>query len=145
MNFTLAHTGLLNRFSDRMFSADDVDNPKPAPDLFLLAARAHQVASSHCDVAEDSPAGIRAARAAGMRVFGFAAMTPAPRLIEAGAHVIFSKMSDLPRLLEQHEGDARARAQLKPWTPQALIRCRAKCLPPLIIQTALIASMSLSE
>ena len=106
MNFTLAHTGLLNRFSDRMFSADDVDNPKPAPDLFLLAARAHKVEPSHCVVVEDSPAGIRAVRAAGMHAFGFAAMTPAHRLIEAGAHVIFSQMSELPRLLEQHEGDA---------------------------------------
>ena len=106
MNFTLAHTGLLDRFGDRMFSADDVDKPKPAPDLLLLAARAHQAEPSRCVVIEDSPSGIRAARAAGMRAYGFTAMTPARRLIEAGAHVVFSKMSEFPYLLEQHERDA---------------------------------------
>lgn len=46
---------------------DDVARVKPAPDLFLLAAERLGVAAPACLVFEDSPSGIRAARAAGMR------------------------------------------------------------------------------
>jgi HAD superfamily hydrolase (TIGR01509 family) len=47
---------------------DDVTQVKPAPDLFLLAAERLGVAPEDCVVFEDSPNGIRAAHAAGMRV-----------------------------------------------------------------------------
>lgn len=53
-----------------LFSAivtiEDVSRPKPAPDLFLEAARRLNVEPAHCVVFEDSPQGIEAARAAGM-------------------------------------------------------------------------------
>jgi len=42
--------------------------PKPAPDIFLLAARRLGVSPADCIVVEDSPAGVRAARSAAMRV-----------------------------------------------------------------------------
>ncbi|NNM60338.1 MAG: HAD-IA family hydrolase [Legionellales bacterium] len=54
-----------------IFSASQVKNGKPAPDLFLLAAKNKGYESSHCIVIEDSVAGIEAALAAGMPVIAF--------------------------------------------------------------------------
>ena len=99
VNFTLGHTGLLPRFTGRIFTADDVAHPKPAPDLFLLAARTLGALPAHTTVVEDTPTGVAAARAAGMRVIGFAAMTPAPRLQAAGADAIAHDMATVAALL----------------------------------------------
>lgn len=103
VNFTLGHTGLLPRFKGhataRIFTADDVAHPKPAPDLFLLAARTLGALPAHTTVVEDTPTGVAAARAAGMRVIGFAAMTPAGRLQAAGADAIAHDMATVARLL----------------------------------------------
>ncbi len=99
MQRTLGATGLLARFAGRIFSADDVQRAKPAPDLFLLAARSLAVRPEDCVVVDDSPLGMLAARAAGMRALGFAAMMPAARLREAGAHAVFHSMDELPLLL----------------------------------------------
>ncbi len=101
MAFSLRHTGLLARFSGRIFSAEDVTNPKPAPDLFVHAARCLSVDPRDCVVVEDTPTGVRAARAAGMRALGYAAMTPAQRLLDAGAHRVFESMDRLPALLSE--------------------------------------------
>ena len=106
VNFTLGHTGLAHRFAGRIFTADDVPRPKPAPDLFLHAAAALGVAPEHTTVVEDTPTGITAAKAAGMRALGYAAMTPAARLQAAGADVVLHHMADLHALL-QAEGAAR--------------------------------------
>lgn len=51
-------------------AAEDVRHGKPAPDVFLAAAAALGVPPSGCVVVEDAPAGIEAARRAGMRVIG---------------------------------------------------------------------------
>lgn len=67
----LRATGLLDRFAPHIFSATMVSRGKPAPDLFLHAARTMGYAPQDCLVIEDSPAGIEAARAAGMRVIAF--------------------------------------------------------------------------
>lgn len=64
-------TGLLEAFKHNIFSASEVKNGKPAPDLFLHAAKSCGVGPEHCLVIEDSPAGIAAAKAAGMRVFAY--------------------------------------------------------------------------
>jgi sugar-phosphatase len=64
---TLARFGVRDRF-DAVVSGDCVAHPKPAPDIFLEAARRLSVPPARCVVLEDSLAGIRAARAAGMRV-----------------------------------------------------------------------------
>lgn len=95
MRFTLGHTGLLPRFEGRLFSAQDVERPKPAPDLFLHAARTLGAVPARCIVVEDSPTGVAAARAAGMTVYGYAAMTDAARLTAAGAHRTFGHMREL--------------------------------------------------
>jgi len=92
-------TGLLPRFEGRIFSVDDVVVGKPAPDLFLHAADRLGVHPEHCAVVEDSRFGVRAARAAGMRVYGYAGgLTPAEWLEQEGA-VVFADMRDLPDLL----------------------------------------------
>lgn len=91
-------TGLDEWFEEEwVFSADDVGRGKPAPDLFLHAAERMGVSPERCAVIEDSRLGVDAARAAGMDVYGFTAMTPAERL--AGANGFFAKLTDLPELL----------------------------------------------
>lgn len=96
---TLGMTGLLPRFEGRIFSVDDVVVGKPAPGLFLHAADRLGVHPEHCAVVEDSRFGVRAARAAGMRVYGYAGgLTPAEWLEQEGA-VVFADMRDLPDLL----------------------------------------------
>lgn len=95
----LTRTGLLDRFEGRIFSARDVARGKPAPDLFLHAAASMGVAPERCAVVEDSAYGVRAARAAGMRAFGYTGgLTRAERL--AGERtVVFDDMRALPGLL----------------------------------------------
>ena len=99
LRFTLGHTGLYERFEGRIFSGYEVANGKPAPDLFLHAAARMGAGPARCAVVEDSLYGVLAARAAGMRVFGYAGgLTPADRL-EGEATVVFEDMRELPRLL----------------------------------------------
>ncbi|MEV5594685.1 HAD family hydrolase [Streptomyces sp. NPDC052496] len=94
-------TGLAEWFEEEwIFSSQDVGKGKPAPDLFLHAAREMGVAPERCAVVEDSPLGVQAAVAAGMDVYGFTAMTPAEKLTEAGGVAgLFACMADLPALL----------------------------------------------
>lgn len=99
VNFTLGHTGLLPRFAGRIFSAEDVARPKPAPDLFLHAARMMGATPEQTVVVEDTPTGVAAAKAAGMRAIGYAAMTPASRLHDAGADAVLDTLADVQALL----------------------------------------------
>jgi HAD superfamily hydrolase (TIGR01509 family) len=99
MMLTLGKTGLLPWFGANIFSIADVEKPKPAPDIYLHAARQMGVDPRACVVIEDSPTGVQAGVAAGMTVFGFAAQTPVERLAKAGAHTIFTDMTQLPELL----------------------------------------------
>ena len=100
MRLTLGVTGLLPRFEGRLTSVVEVAHPKPAPDVYLLAAHKAGFAPPDCVVVEDSPTGVAAGVAAGMRVLGYAAVTPGRVLLEAGAHRVFDSMSELPSLLE---------------------------------------------
>lgn len=101
IRLTLGVTGLLPRFEKRIFSVVDVEHPKPAPDVFLHAARTLGADPQRCAVVEDTPTGIRAAVAAGMYAIGFAAHTPALKLRDAGAHEIVARMHDLQAVLER--------------------------------------------
>ena len=99
MRHTLGRTGLYGRFDGRVFSATEVARGKPEPDLFLYAARQLGVEPAACAVVEDSKYGVRAARAAGMRAFGYAGgLTPAAWL-EGPGTVVFDDMRKLPQLL----------------------------------------------
>jgi HAD superfamily hydrolase (TIGR01509 family) len=102
MRLTLSHTGLLARFEGRRFSVDEVAHGKPAPDLFLHAARACGASPARCCVIEDTPTGVAAGVAAGMKVYGYCALMPAQRLIEAGAHRTFTDMRELPAMIFDH-------------------------------------------
>jgi HAD superfamily hydrolase (TIGR01509 family) len=95
MRLTLGLTGLRDRFACRIFSADEVARGKPAPDLFLHAAEQMGAAPADCVVVEDSPFGVMAARAAGMRVLGYAPDGDGELLAREGAEV-FTAMADLP-------------------------------------------------
>ncbi|MFD6425780.1 HAD-IA family hydrolase [Streptomyces sp. NPDC060198] len=96
---SLTTTALSHHFEGRVFSASDVARGKPAPDLFLHAARTLGADPARCAVIEDSAYGVAAARAAGMRAFGYSGgLTPAARL-EGPGTVVFDDMRALPALL----------------------------------------------
>jgi HAD superfamily hydrolase (TIGR01509 family) len=99
MRTTLHLTGLLHHFEDRLFSAAEMARGKPHPDIFLHAAETMGAEPRACAVIEDSPAGVQAGIAAGMTVFGYAALTNAGQLSADGAR-IFTDMQLLPDLLE---------------------------------------------
>jgi HAD superfamily hydrolase (TIGR01509 family) len=97
---SLALVGLFARFSPHIFSATEVARGKPAPDLFLHAAARMGATPAQCLVIEDSVAGVTAARAAGMKVFGFTGgghcgPRHAERLDAAGAEIVFADMTQL--------------------------------------------------
>lgn len=98
MRVTLGRTGLLQRFEGRVFSAEEVERGKPAPDLFLHAAASMRRAPSRCLVVEDSPLGIEAALTAGMAALGFSGDRDPEALRAAGAET-FAEMRSLPELL----------------------------------------------
>ncbi|MEV7929750.1 MULTISPECIES: HAD family hydrolase [unclassified Kitasatospora] len=84
---------------ERIFSAQDVGVGKPAPDLFLHAARTLGVDPARCLVVEDSPNGVLAARAAGMDVYGYTALTDPAKLTAAGATGLIADLSEVTALL----------------------------------------------
>jgi len=95
MRRTLGKAGLWAQFDGRIFSASDVERGKPEPDLFLYAASQLGLQSDRCVVIEDSRYGVAAARAAAMKVIGFAGgITPASHLKEAD--VVITDMAALP-------------------------------------------------
>ncbi len=92
-------TNLIHHFdSDHLFSAYDIQKWKPLPDLYLHAANRMNVEPAKSVVVEDSVAGVKAARAAGMFVYGYAGDTDGKALATAGAEVITS-MDELIGLL----------------------------------------------
>ena len=104
IRYSLSLTGLLEAFDGRLFSAHGVPRGKPAPDLFLFAARHLGADAGACVVVEDSVPGILAAKAAAMRVLGFAGASHAgpgyaDALRAAGADRVFADMAALPALL----------------------------------------------
>jgi len=101
LRYKLELTGLYERFEGRIFSATEVANGKPAPDLFLYAAARMGAEPLECVVVEDSRYGVEAARAAGMEALGYAGgLTPAA-VLEGPQTVVFADMRELPRLLRR--------------------------------------------
>ena len=100
----LDRLGLAARFEHRFSGAEDVAEGKPAPDLFLHAARTCGVAPADCIVIEDSVAGIRGGVAAGMYVIGLTAGShtrPGHReaLLAAGADAVVASYAEVAALL----------------------------------------------
>lgn len=114
IRLSLRLTGLLELLEPHLYSASMVDRGKPAPDLFLHAAAGMGVRPEACIVIEDSPAGIMAAKAAGMRVFAYVGASHAARAgLEASLEslvpdLVFDDMRLLPGLVDGF--DARAKA-----------------------------------
>jgi HAD superfamily hydrolase (TIGR01509 family) len=79
-------------------SGDDVSNSKPAPDIFLKASDLAGVKPAYCVVIEDSPNGVRAARAAGMRVIGLADCAEAAASL-AGADRVIENLGEFMEIL----------------------------------------------
>jgi HAD superfamily hydrolase (TIGR01509 family) len=100
IRLSLESTGLLRFFDPYLFSASDVPDGKPAPDLFLYAAGRMRVQPSECIVVEDSPAGVTAAHAAGMVPIGFIGGSHSnpnlgAQLTQAGARAVIADMRAL--------------------------------------------------
>jgi beta-phosphoglucomutase-like phosphatase (HAD superfamily) len=101
---SLESTGLIRFFEPNLFSASDVRNGKPAPDLFLHAADKMGVEPGACVVVEDSPVGVTAGVAAGMTVIGFAGAShagndTADQLRAAGACDVITDLRALKRAI----------------------------------------------
>ncbi|WP_395066613.1 HAD family hydrolase [Paraburkholderia silvatlantica] len=112
----LARNGLDRFFGERVYCADLVARPKPAPDVYLAAAQGMDVAPAACLVVEDSVTGVSAACAAGMTVLGFVGGTHvggdahAHELREAGAIEIFDDMTTLPARVAYWMNQAQTRS-----------------------------------
>jgi len=91
--------GIRSLFS-RVVGAEEVVRGKPAPDIFLAAAKALDVDPATCVVFEDAVNGILAARAAGMAAVGITTTTPPEVLRDAGAHWVAPDFATLPPDLE---------------------------------------------
>ncbi|RBL87603.1 phosphoglycolate phosphatase [Streptomyces cavourensis] len=94
--------GLWDAFAPHVFSTAQVAHGKPAPDVFLFAARQMRAAILDCVVVEDSVPGVRAARAARMRAVGYVGAShngpdQRQRLLDEGA---FEVIDDLRRLTD---------------------------------------------
>jgi HAD superfamily hydrolase (TIGR01509 family) len=83
--------GLLTLF-DADVSGREVPRGKPDPALFLLAAEALSVAPARCLVVEDAPAGVHAARSAGMAALGIARLGDEALLRDAGADLVVTSL-----------------------------------------------------
>ncbi|WP_160005123.1 HAD family hydrolase [Rhizobium sp. 18055] len=103
LEMMLGKVGLKPLFAPGIYSAKDLgaDRVKPKPDIFLHGAKQMGVSPSRAVVVEDSVHGVKAARAAGMRVIGFTGASHtypshADKLTDAGAETVISRMIDLP-------------------------------------------------
>jgi len=102
----LERSGLSERVDVGIFSADRVQHPKPAPDVYLLAASTAGVDPQRCLVVEDSATGATAALAAGMQVIGFLGASHIPPeqgeiLRDLGVVHLLHDMRELPALVER--------------------------------------------
>ena len=104
LRHSLNLVGLWDRFAPNIFSSEQVPNPKPAPDIYLFAAKQMETHPSACWVIEDSVLGVRAAKAANMRVFGFTGgshcgLNHGDRLLKEGAEKVFKQMDQIAESL----------------------------------------------
>ncbi|WMJ67693.1 HAD family phosphatase [Stenotrophomonas sp. 24(2023)] len=97
-NRKLGATGLLPYF-DAVVTSSDVAHPKPAPDIYLLAAQRLGQDPARCLALEDSPAGIRAALAAGMTAIQVPDLVHPDEALRALGHRIVGSLVDAHALL----------------------------------------------
>jgi len=97
-NRKLTAAGLLPYF-DHVVTSDQVAHPKPAPDIYLLAARKLGKDPARCLALEDSPAGTRAALAAGMTAIQVPDLVHPDEALRALGHRIVDSLHDAHALL----------------------------------------------
>jgi HAD superfamily hydrolase (TIGR01509 family) len=105
LKISMGATGLWERFQPHIFSAPELGRSKPAPDVFLHAARVFGVDPRDALVIEDSSHGVEGAIAAGMRVIGFTGgghtwPGHAQALLEAGAVKVVSRLEEVGAAIE---------------------------------------------
>lgn len=94
LDLLLAVTDTLQYFA-AVVSGDDVTRGKPDPEVFLAAAAMLGADPARCVVFEDAPAGVQAARAAGMRCVAVVSHHPAEVLAAAGAELVVNSLADV--------------------------------------------------
>ncbi len=97
-----------------MVSAEDVRSGKPSPEPYLLGAERMGLASVDCLVIEDSPAGITAAKGAGMRVIAVTSTHSREELLTGGADIIAGSLNNLQVDLFPREGVLEIRVKSAP-------------------------------
>lgn len=103
---SLRITNLDSHFGDSIFSTDFVKRGKPHPDIFLYACNVMNGNPSSTIVIEDSPAGIIAAKSAGMKTIGFTGgnhASPAnlyQRIVDLSPDIVIPHMSTLPEAIQ---------------------------------------------
>ena len=102
VRLSLEVTGLAEFFGEHIYVTTMVPNPKPAPDVYLLAASRLGVPAAECLVIEDSPAGAGAARRAGMHAIGYAPGTTADAMHAQGIPVLRSMDELLGQIAALH-------------------------------------------
>jgi HAD superfamily hydrolase (TIGR01509 family) len=107
LKLSMTAAGVYDRFRPYIFSAPEVGTKrsKPAPDVYLHAAKEFQSAPGETIVIEDSMHGVAGAVAAGMRVIGFTGgghswPGHADALTEAGAETVVRRLADVPATIE---------------------------------------------
>jgi HAD superfamily hydrolase (TIGR01509 family) len=98
VQLSLHAAGLAGQFGEHIYVTSMVARPKPAPDIYLLAASRLGADPGNCIVVEDSPAGAAAALAAGMRVVGYAPSDTFEAMRASGATVIRSMNELVPAI-----------------------------------------------
>ena len=101
---SVRRAGLERRIAGRIFTAEMVGVPKPAPEVYLRAVSELQTPAARCLAIEDSAAGVQSALAAGVPVVGFVGASHIPaghadRLLSLGAIGVLERMSELPPLV----------------------------------------------
>lgn len=108
----LATTGIAPLFGEYVFSGMETPRSKPAPDVYLAAARALGIDPADALVVEDTVAGVTAGIAAGATVVGYSSGSPvstsAEALVAAGASRVFTRMSELPEIVAELEAELDA-------------------------------------
>jgi HAD superfamily hydrolase (TIGR01509 family) len=109
MRMTLVKTGIMPYVQGRVFSFEDVTRGKPAPDLFLYAAKTLNIPAAQAIVVEDSLTGIQAAVAAGMRPLGYCPPNSdgsdnvlLQSMRELGAEILFTMDELIPLIFKTH-------------------------------------------
>ena len=82
-------------FPKHLITSTDVQRGKPDPEPYIKAAKILDLTPADCIVIEDAPAGIRAGKAAGARVFALRTTAPDAELIESGADWIADNLASL--------------------------------------------------